>query len=216
MRRAREAHQRRLLLPLWASLLFLTTACGGSVTTEPETRGPSTATQDSTPSATNTGTATPGSGSGDGDGDGGGGAGGDGGEDDDADDGAGDGPSTNPEATPDEGTFNIELRVKVTPQPGAEPHEYILQCDGTTPSDASNVPKPEEACALVEKSAQALFFTQADPTLQCTQQYGGPQTATVSGSVDGRPVQVEFARTDGCEISRWNALEPLLGTGSAM
>jgi len=41
--------------------------------------------------------------------------------------------------------------------------------------------------------------------------FGGPQQATVSGTVGGQPVAAAFRRTNGCEISRWDALAPLLG-----
>lgn len=198
MNRAREAHRHTLLLPACASLLLVLTACGGSISTEPDSRGPTTEGPGGTAAATPGNSSTPTGGAGSGSA------------------GTGSGSTNNPGSTPDEGHFNIELHVTVTPKPGAEPQEYILQCDGTTPSDASNVPKPEAACVLVEESAQALFFTKPDPTLQCTQQYGGPQKATVSGTINGRPVEAKFARTDGCEISRWNAMEPLLGTGGVL
>ncbi|WP_051441807.1 hypothetical protein [Arthrobacter sp. H14] len=121
-----------------------------------------------------------------------------------------------PAPKPDDGNFNVELRITVTPEPGATPQEYLLQCDGMTPGGASNVPDPKDACVLIEESARALFFTSPDPTLQCTQQYGGPQTATVMGTIDDRPVEAEFARTNGCEIDRWEAMEPLLGAGGVM
>lgn len=121
-----------------------------------------------------------------------------------------------PAPEPDDGNFNVELQITVIPEPGATPQEYLLQCDGTTPSGASNVPDPEEACVLMEESARALFFTTPDPTLQCTQQYGGPQTAVVTGTIDNRPVEAELARTNGCEIDRWEAMKPLLGPGGVM
>ncbi|GAB3519466.1 serine protease inhibitor [Arthrobacter monumenti] len=121
-----------------------------------------------------------------------------------------------PAPEPDDGNFNVELRITVIPEPGATPQEYLLQCDGTTPGSASNVPDPKEACVLMEESARALFFTKPDPTLQCTQQYGGPQTAVVLGTIDNRPVEAEFARTNGCEIDRWEAMEPVLGPGGVM
>jgi hypothetical protein len=44
----------------------------------------------------------------------------------------------------------------------------------------------------------------------CTQQYGGPETATVKGSLNGEPVDARFTRTDGCEISRWQQVQRLL------
>ncbi|MGW1375654.1 SSI family serine proteinase inhibitor [Streptomyces sp. NPDC002446] len=45
---------------------------------------------------------------------------------------------------------------------------------------------------------------------QCTMMYGGPATARVIGIWAGRPVDAEFKRTDGCEISRWSRFEPVL------
>ncbi len=44
----------------------------------------------------------------------------------------------------------------------------------------------------------------------CTQVYGGPERARVTGMVGGRRVDAELSRTDGCEIERWQQLAPLL------
>jgi hypothetical protein len=44
----------------------------------------------------------------------------------------------------------------------------------------------------------------------CTQIYGGPQVARVTGRIDGRRVWATLGRTDGCEISRWDRLSPWL------
>ncbi|WP_030988932.1 SSI family serine proteinase inhibitor [Streptomyces sp. NRRL S-1813] len=44
----------------------------------------------------------------------------------------------------------------------------------------------------------------------CTMMYGGPATAHVTGTWAGRPVNADFRRTNGCEISRWGRFEPLL------
>ena len=38
----------------------------------------------------------------------------------------------------------------------------------------------------------------------CTQIYGGPQEALVTGRFRGHSVRARFSRKDGCEISRWN------------
>ncbi|MFH8345048.1 SSI family serine proteinase inhibitor [Streptomyces sp. NPDC018045] len=45
---------------------------------------------------------------------------------------------------------------------------------------------------------------------RCTMQYGGPATARVTGTWAGRPVNAQFKRTDGCEISRWDRFVPVL------
>jgi hypothetical protein len=43
-------------------------------------------------------------------------------------------------------------------------------------------------------------------TVACTQIYGGPQTALVTGEFRGRRVRATFNRKNGCEIARWNAV----------
>ena len=35
--------------------------------------------------------------------------------------------------------------------------------------------------------------------------------AVVTGWFDGREVNSQFSRTDGCEIARWRTMAPLLG-----
>ena len=40
----------------------------------------------------------------------------------------------------------------------------------------------------------------------CTQQYGGPEKAHVTGTLEGRPVDVTLARTDGCGIAAYETL----------
>jgi hypothetical protein len=50
-----------------------------------------------------------------------------------------------------------------------------------------------------------------DTHLACTQQYGGDWTATVSGTLHGRPLRTDFSLRDGCEISRWQRFAWLLG-----
>ncbi|WP_441349409.1 hypothetical protein [Streptomyces sp. 8L] len=44
----------------------------------------------------------------------------------------------------------------------------------------------------------------------CTQIYGGPETAHVTGVWHGRVVDATFDRRNGCEITRWRQLVPLL------
>ena len=42
----------------------------------------------------------------------------------------------------------------------------------------------------------------------CTQIYGGPETATVEGLIDGRPIRTTVTRSDGCGIADWELLTP--------
>jgi len=65
------------------------------------------------------------------------------------------------------------------------------------------------ACLAASKlSAADLAPTPADTA--CTQIYGGPETATIKGKLNGEPVDAKFSRTDGCEIKRWETAAPLL------
>ena len=45
----------------------------------------------------------------------------------------------------------------------------------------------------------------------CSMIFGGPETATVKGSYDGRAVSASFSRKNGCEVARWNKLARVLG-----
>ena len=66
-----------------------------------------------------------------------------------------------------------------------------------------------EACAAASKlTASDLAPTPANTA--CTQIYGGPETASIKGTLNGEPVDDKFARNDGCEIKRWDAAAPLL------
>jgi hypothetical protein len=57
----------------------------------------------------------------------------------------------------------------------------------------------------------AAVFEPTPPETACTQQFGGPQTATVTGTFDGREVDARYSRANGCEIARWEKAAPLLG-----
>lgn len=74
-------------------------------------------------------------------------------------------------------------------------------------------PDPEAACAALTAHATAALPPVAKDTM-CTQVYGGPETASITGTWQGRPVRSTFSRTNGCEIARWNMLKGLLPAAS--
>jgi len=43
----------------------------------------------------------------------------------------------------------------------------------------------------------------------CTQIYGGPEEARVTGTFRGRSIDARFNRVNGCEIARWNRVAVL-------
>jgi hypothetical protein len=79
--------------------------------------------------------------------------------------------------------------------------------------DATNV-----RCDTPEDSKDCGALADIDPKTfepvpgnqACTQQYGGPETATVKGTLDGKDIDAKFSRVNGCEIARWEAAQPLL------
>jgi Subtilisin inhibitor-like len=94
---------------------------------------------------------------------------------------------------------STDLVIEVWPQGnrGAS-RTWTLTCD----PPGGSLPKPEAACSrLTRKALRPL-----PRDLICTQIYGGPQKARVTGRVDGQPVDARFSRTNGCEIHRWDGV----------
>jgi LysM repeat protein len=86
-----------------------------------------------------------------------------------------------------------------------------LQCGGTPSATGflRNAAKP--ACAAVRRGdIRKVAARQRKPRI-CTEGYAGPQSAQVTGTVDGRRVDVVLTRADGCGTNDWDALLPLLG-----
>jgi hypothetical protein len=106
----------------------------------------------------------------------------------------------------------IDLTIRLRETPDAADYIFRLVATDDGPSAESTLPDPGAALAAVEKHGEAIFFPKPGPPKLCTQQYGGPQVAVVSGTFHGRTVESVFTRTDGCEIARWNAMAALLGS----
>ena len=102
------------------------------------------------------------------------------------------------------------LTVELMAEGEAVTDTWTLECDGAAPVGHSGAPDPAAACAALAEHGTALM-AEPGPGVACTMQYGGPQRATVTGTVDGENVDAAFAYSDGCQISRWDALSGLLG-----
>ncbi|MCR4514838.1 subtilase-type protease inhibitor [Aeromicrobium sp. 50.2.37] len=93
------------------------------------------------------------------------------------------------------------ITIEVRTDADAEPTTMTLECDPT----GGDHPQAQEACdALASAGADVLEPVPADQA--CTMIYGGPQTATVKGTVDGADVDATFTRENGCEVDRWERL----------
>lgn len=115
------------------------------------------------------------------------------------------------------GQGNAELAIVVTPSDTESAINYTLVCQDGVPASESKHPTAEAACTALKNQPSILNPPGRSTDRACTQQYGGPQRAMVTGIVDGTPVEANFARTDGCEIAAWNAAGDVLGpTGGAL
>ncbi|MGW7369128.1 SSI family serine proteinase inhibitor [Streptomyces sp. NPDC054841] len=88
--------------------------------------------------------------------------------------------------------------------------EYQLTC---APAGGTH-PEAQAACDKLAQFATDAQdpFEPVDGDSMCTMQYGGPATARITGSWQGRSIDATFDRSDGCEIRRWEQLEPVLPT----
>ena len=76
---------------------------------------------------------------------------------------------------------------------------WTLRCDPV----GGTLPRPAVACReLARLGWQTLRPVPQD--VACTEIYGGPQVAIVTGLVDGRRVWAKLRRDNGCEIQRWD------------
>jgi hypothetical protein len=105
------------------------------------------------------------------------------------------------EAAPTPAGPAIDLRVE------ADAESATLTCDPV----GGTHPRAEAACEALAAHPEAL--APFPPDAACTQIYGGDETASVTGTFRGEPVDASFSRENGCEISRWDALRPLLRLG---
>jgi hypothetical protein len=74
----------------------------------------------------------------------------------------------------------------------------------------------EAAAACRKLASMQNPFAPVPPDAVCTQQYGGPQVALVTGTFRGRALWTQLQRRNGCEIARFKRLSflvPGFGTG---
>lgn len=106
-----------------------------------------------------------------------------------------------PTGKPAEGPPDTSLTIVVDTGSAEGAVEWTLRCD---PPGGTH-PDPAAACATLAEVDPAVFDP-VPPDQACTQIFGGPETATVTGELRGERLDAEFARNNGCEINRWDAL----------
>jgi hypothetical protein len=104
------------------------------------------------------------------------------------------------------------LRVEVVPTAGAPAQTATLIC-GRAQTATGFIVDAAATCELVSEDERARGRLVDGPAADrsCTQIYGGPQQAHVTGTLDGQRIDATVTRADGCGIADWTLLEPLLG-----
>jgi hypothetical protein len=104
----------------------------------------------------------------------------------------------------------VRLTVTFSRTPGAR-HVAHLRCTATR-ARADGFLRDvgaRRACATARRLAR--FLASRPPANRaCSQIFGGPERARVTGTIGGRRVRRAFARTDGCQIGDWQRAMPLL------
>ena len=111
----------------------------------------------------------------------------------------------------------VDLEITID-HPDIDAYTYRISCDDDSAIvEGIEAVDAEGACAQRgEQSVQDRLVEGPLEDRVCTEVYGGPDTATVVGSIDGRPVDTVIDRTNGCGIAEWDellgdALPPALG-----
>ena len=130
-------------------------------------------------------------------------------------------PSLRPSPTPgqssvpdpgDDASVDTVLDVALYPDGNTLGSRYTLECSDGRAIGESQAPDPTAACEAIKENPQILA-PQRPADRMCTEIYGGPDRAVVTGTHDGEQVTTEFIRTNGCHIAEWDALDALLGQG---
>ncbi|WP_024819440.1 SSI family serine proteinase inhibitor [Arthrobacter sp. 31Y] len=121
-----------------------------------------------------------------------------------------------PSASAATGAGNAELSITLVETPESAPQTFTLVCKDGAPAAESSHPSAAEACSTLKNSPAILSPAPTRTDQACTMQYGGPATAKVTGSVDGKEVNASFNRTDGCQIGLWDAAKSVLGSDGGL
>ncbi|MDW3219985.1 MAG: hypothetical protein R8F63_15330 [Acidimicrobiales bacterium] len=88
-----------------------------------------------------------------------------------------------------------------------DPVAYQLACLGDTATVmGEGAPTTaDRMCLALHDDAVRDRVVHGPPTdVACTEQYGGPQIATIVGTLDGEEIDTSFDRANGCGIGDWD------------
>lgn len=90
--------------------------------------------------------------------------------------------------------------------------QAVLRCDAHRVGGTGFLrARAKQACRLVQGGALQRVERAQQSGRLCSQIYGGPQRAHITGHIGRHPVDLTINRTDGCGTADWYALQALLG-----
>ena len=96
-----------------------------------------------------------------------------------------------------------QLHVTVRETKDGETYEGDLKC----PHNTRELSPASMACAAL---MDPHLLDEPAQDMACTEIYGGPETATISGTLNGEEIDLKLDRTDGCRIDQWERALPVL------
>ena len=91
-------------------------------------------------------------------------------------------------------SISASLHITVWPNGTNGPHHaWTLRC-----------PQRPVVCRKLARVRRP--FAPVPSNVACSQIYGGPQIALVTGTFRSHRVRARFNRKNGCEVARWNAV----------
>lgn len=103
----------------------------------------------------------------------------------------------------------VSLLISISKTGNGQSTSYQLNCAGGTSEDTSSLPHAQKACEFLAENSGVLE-QEIPPDQICTEIYGGPETAEISGTIDGKSINTSLNRSNGCAIKRWDDLAVLL------
>lgn len=100
------------------------------------------------------------------------------------------------------GPTEAELTFVYRADESATPERIALSCPGS-----DRVAKA--TCRELDRVPSETFEPVPAGTA-CTEIYGGPEVLQITGRLGDETIDSEFSRVNGCEISRWDAIAPVL------
>lgn len=85
-----------------------------------------------------------------------------------------------------------------------------LRCDGADQHAVGFGGSDAAELCLSAKRLERFLASEPDPRRACTQIYGGPETARITGTIDGSVVNRRLSRSDGCGIADWRRAAALI------